>query len=393
MISVSEAQSLVIEHTVPLAPTMQPLAQCRGLVLARPLLAGIDLPLFNNSAMDGYAVCDVQRTDWELVGEVQAGADASTVALAAGQAVRIFTGAHVPATADAVVMQEHIERTGQYITLTEGAVKHGQHIRKQGEELKAGEVALHNGTLLTPAALGFVATLGQAEACVRPRPRVQLVTTGNELVPTGNALGGGQIFESNSAALRAAVEQSGGGVFSHSYAPDTLEATKAQLADALDQCEVLLVSGGISVGDYDFVGQALRELGVEEVFYKVRQRPGKPLFFGKRNNTLVFALPGNPASALVCYYQYVYPAMRKLMGHQRLRLPTAELPLQHDFRKKAGRAWFVRAMAGPKGVRSLEGQGSHMMSSFAQANALMQLDAEVENVAAGTAVTVHLLPQ
>ena len=393
MISVSEARQLVVDHTQPLHPVQLPLKAARGLVLATPVLAPIDLPVFNNSAMDGYAVSGLDAGSWNVVGEVQAGADASAVELKPGEAVRIFTGAPTPQSAEAVIMQEHVQREGDSIQLTHDAPKPGQHIRKQGEELRTGEVGLHNGSLLTPAALGFLAMLGQHTANVRPRPRVHLVTTGNELVEPGQPLGPGQIYESNSVALGAAAERAGAQPLKKFTATDDLEATRDALRAALAEADVLLVSGGISVGDYDFVEDALAAVGVGKVFHKVRQRPGKPLFFGKQGQKLVFGLPGNPASARVGCYESVYPALRKLMGHQKLRLHTVQLPLLHPYKKKPGRAWFVRAFMSAEGVKSLEGQGSHMMGSFAHANALMFLPAEVGELEAGAMVEVHLLPR
>lgn len=392
MLTVDEARALVIEHTKPLAPVETPLNKAQGLVLATPVLAPFDLPVFDNSAMDGYAIGDLESASWQVIGEIQAGDDAATTTLLPGQCVRIFTGAPAPASAAAVVMQEHVELTEASITLTGPAPKPGQHIRRQGEELKATDVALLNGTRLSPAGLGFMAMLGKATANVRPRPKVHLVTTGNELVAPGKPLGPGQIYESNSAALGAAAAQAGAAELKVFTVSDSLEATKTQLEEAISNADVLLISGGISVGDYDFVGAALEAIGVEKVFHKVLQRPGKPLFFGKRGNTLVFALPGNPASALVCFYEYVYPALRKLTGHQKLQLQAAEFPLRHSFQKKPGRAWFVRALASNEGVQSLEGQGSHMMRSFAEANALIFLPTEVESLPKGAPVEVHLLP-
>jgi len=366
-----------------------------GGFLAEDVVSPIALPPFRQSSMDGYAIVhsDVTEsgTSLRLAGESKAG-QADLPVVSAGVAVRIFTGAPVPEGATAVVMQENTSLTGGTVQIHEYPVVEGKNIRREGQQIARGAVALRAGTLISPGAVGFLKGMNVNEVSIYARPRIGLLVTGDELLKAGEALVPGKIYESNSAMLQAALAQAGIAEVSISYASDDLDATIAALAVLLEEYDVVLASGGISVGDYDFVGAALEALGAETIFYKVRQKPGKPLLFGKKEEKLIFALPGNPASSLVCYYEYVLPALRKIMGSKEPFLRSVRLPLRHAYRFDGERDEFLKARVEDGEVISLDGQESFVIGSFAVANAIIYLPVGQNRVEAGELVEVHLLP-
>ncbi len=391
MVSVEEGIALVNEHTGTGNVITKPTQEVLGYVLAKDIHTPINLPPFANSAMDGYAVKLHKSLSYNLLGEVKAGDNKNPV-LKAGEAVRIFTGAMVPESADAVIMQEKVTAAEKSIQLQENPNK-GANIRPLGEQLAKGALALKKGTKLSPAAIAFIAGMGLTHVDVYQKPKVGIVVTGNELVTAGNPLEDGQIYEGNSIMLKTALEQSGIIENTIYRVKDNYKATCSVIAKALQENDILLLSGGISVGDHDYVYDALQEQNIASVFYKVKQKPGKPLFFAKKDEKLIFALPGNPASALTCFYGYVYPALKKVMGNAFKGLVAQHLPITQSIHNKFGRALFLKAMINNKGeVSSLEGQSSAMLSSYAVANALIYIPAEVENVEKGSLVKTLLLP-
>ena len=301
MIAVEEALRLIQEEQNVITETETIATQeALGRVLSKSIQALIALPSFRQSAMDGYALHIGTGLTYTVVGEQKAG-DAKTFDLKAGECVRIFTGAAVPDTANAVVIQEKVKRFETKIEL-ENLPQLGQNIRAQGTQIKKGSFPLEKGQVLNPAGLGLIQSLGIQKVKVFRKPRVCVIVTGNELLPPGSTLSEGKIFESNSLILKAALHQIQIEPQIITGVPDQLEDTEDVLKEAFATSDLVLISGGISVGDYDFVGKALQNLGVKDIFYKVRQRPGKPLYFGKKGNTFCFALPGNPASTLTCFY-------------------------------------------------------------------------------------------
>ena len=303
LISVEKALSLIDETVEQLNVRQRNVADSCGTVLVEDVVSPIDMPPFPQSAMDGYAIRFNETDTFQLQGEIKAGDDHEP-ALKPGEAVRIFTGAAVPTTASAVARQEDVRVVSGSIVI-DPVPKAFANIRPQAEQIRANNVALEKGHVLNPASIGFLATLGITQVNTYAKPSVAILVTGNELVKPGTPLRFGQIYESNAAMLVSALRDQGIEDIAVFTVPDQYETTRDQLAQILRSHDLVLCSGGISVGDYDFVGKALRELGVNEVFYKVKQKPGKPLFFGKTDNTLVFALPGNPAAALTCFYIYV----------------------------------------------------------------------------------------
>lgn len=391
MKSVEEALELVLKNSHSLEESERlPLEDCLNRCLAKAIQAPIDLPSHRQSAMDGYAMVLHDRAVYDIVGEIKAGDSANPV-LKPGQCVRIFTGAVVPDAADAIVMQEKTVSNGSLIEVQSPPVK-GEHIRPVGSQVKKGAFPLAKGQLLQASGLAFLQSLGIRELEVVRTPKVTLILTGNELISPIEKLSRGKIYESNSVLLKAALQQQEIEPNLISFSEDTLEATIHSLEKALLTADVVLVSGGISVGDYDFVKKALEALEVDELFYKVRQRPGKPLYFGKKEKCFVFALPGNPASTLSCFYVYVLPLITRLKGSQSEGLLRMEVPLAHDFSSKEARALFLKASVQNKVVHILDYQHSSMLVSFAKANALVYLPEKEVRLKKGAHVEVLLLP-
>lgn len=391
MISVEEAQNLVLS-TINQQPKKQvSINASLNYYLAEDIMAPIGVPLFNQSAMDGYAFKfkDVNQA-LKVVDTVPAG-DVRTIKINDGEAVRIFTGSKVPDSCDTVVMQELTSVENNQLSIKDAGLKLGGNIRKKGNQITVGDLALKNGTKITPAAIGFLATLGISEVLVYSKPKVIIIATGSELVKLGNSLKEGQIYESNTHMLDAAIQQLGISPIIQVVKDDFAE-TKQLIHEALENNDFLILSGGISVGDFDFVKEALLANLVKEVFYKIKQKPGKPLFFGKKDKKVVFALPGNPAAALSCFYMYVLPAINISIGSSHPFLPKVKIPLNVKYTKKEGRAQFLKAIITENKVSLLEKQDSDALQSFTLANGLVYIPAEKETVAENELVDVYLLP-
>jgi molybdopterin molybdotransferase len=326
-----------------------------------------------------------------ISGESKAG-QADLPELKPGSAIRIFTGAPVPVGATAVVMQENTARENGTLTINEYPIPDGKNIRRVGQQIREGAVALAAGSLVSPGAIGFLKGMNVNEVIVHRKPKIGLLVTGDELLKAGDALVPGKIYESNSAMLAAALTNAGDSEIEVKYAADDFAATAEALAALIRDNDVVLASGGISVGDYDFVGTALESLGAETIFYKVRQKPGKPLLFGKKDGKLIFALPGNPASSLVCYYEYVLPALRRMTGWSDPFLRALQLPVRYGYSFDGERDEFLKAKIEGSEVVQLDGQESFVIGSFAVADALIYLPVHQNKIEAGELVEVHLLP-
>ncbi|MCB0756673.1 MAG: molybdopterin molybdotransferase MoeA [Flavobacteriales bacterium] len=363
-----------------------------GFILASDVKSPVDMPPFPQSAMDGYALGSgdrIEGSEFKLLGEIAAGS-AERFQLKANECVRIFTGSAVPESAVAVVQQEWVERNGEMISLTT-EVSENQNIRPQAEQMKTGSVALEKGKLITPATIGFLNMLGIRMVEVYRKPTVAILVTGNELVPAGENLEYGQVYESNAQMLQTALKNEGvGSEFQH--VQDSLEATKTAIENAFDHHDLVIISGGISVGDHDHVGTALNELGAEEVFYKVLQKPGKPLYFGLKEGKAVFALPGNPAASLTCFYEYVLPLVRRSLGREDETLLSLQLPFASGRVSNIGRAQFLKARVENGAVHILEGQSSAMLNTFSNSNALVYVKSNSSQPQVGDLIEVHLLP-
>lgn len=394
LIAVEEAKLLVTQYSEELTPVVKTVVKSLGFVLAKEVRSDISLPPFNQSAMDGYAIGHFRNGAphelFNVVGEIKAG-DQTENKLAQGEAMRIFTGGMVPEGAMSVVMQELVTAEGSSIRI-EGDIQPGSNIRLRGEQIQKDQVALTAGTKITPAGIGLLTSLGLTEVPVIPKPRIGLVITGNELKKPGETLNPGEIYESNSSTLISAAESCGFRVEEVVNVKDDFEATRKAIESLTEKMDMVILSGGISVGDYDYVGTALKSLDVETIFYKVKQKPGKPVLFGKNKSTTFFALPGNPAAALTCFYQYVLPSLRIMAGIRSPFLKEVLLPVKDAFHKKGDRAVFLKARTADGSVEILEGQSSAMLHTYALSDALVYLPAEAQKIEAGTPVRVHFIP-
>ncbi|PCI98392.1 MAG: molybdopterin molybdenumtransferase MoeA [Flavobacteriales bacterium] len=390
MISVEQAKELVNKNVFPLAIIEVGVIDALGFYLAKNIIAPISVPSFNQSAMDGYAFSfDSIKEQLPIVEEVAAG-DTRHIEIKNTEAVRIFTGSNVPSSCDTVVMQELTEVVDGKLIVKDAGLKLGGNIRFKGSQIEGGSIALEKGTKINAATVGFLSTLGITKVNVYQSPRVTIIATGDELVKPGNKLEVGQIYESNTFMLKAALNKL-------NIDPDIIlvednkEATQKAVSIGLNKSDLLLLSGGISVGDYDFVKEALEKNGVEEVFYKVKQKPGKPLYFGNTKSCYVFALPGNPAAALTCFYQYVSVAINKMKGSQNAGLSRLNLPIKRELTKKEGRAVFYKAYTDLKSVSILEGQGSDVLKSFSLANCFVYVKEEITLIKENEVVEVYLI--
>jgi molybdopterin molybdotransferase len=381
---IDEALSLVLARARPAAAEDVPVGEAAGRVLAADARAAIDLPPFASSAMDGYAVRagDTPGT-LAVVGHAAAGRPASR-RLAAGEAITISTGAVVPAGADAVVPVEHTSGD-----LDVEAVAEGENIRPRGGDVRAGDCVVERGVRLGPPQVGALAAAGLAAVQCSRRPRVAVLATGTELRPPGTALAPGQIYESNSVLLAAQLAQEGATVDVLRPVADDAAATREAIAAGL-AADVLITSGGVSVGPHDLVRAALAALGAEEIFWRVAVKPGKPVAFAVRGGTLVFGLPGNPVSSLVGFELFVRPALRALQGERDPGPRYAYGTIARAARRSPDRDQFLRARHASGRLEPLGGQDSHMIARAASAGALVHVPRGEGDVAEGS--TVRYLP-
>jgi len=398
MISVTEAKTIINNNTVSLPPAECLLDMAAGKILAEDVYATIDIPAFPQSSMDGYAFA---YNDWRqnkkllLEGEIAAGKNEKNT-LTAGKAIRIFTGAPVPPGADTVIMQEkviiNIAANGtKELLIEDEAIQQGNSVRPKGSEIKKDDLALEKGTVLTPAAIGFLAGIGVTTVKTFPNPSISIIITGNELQQAGKPLEYGQVYESNSFTLTAALQHLHIEGIKIYKAVDDLKTVTDVLAAALQQSDIVLLTGGISAGDYDFVLQAAENCGVQKLFHKIKQRPGKPLYFGTKETKLVFGLPGNPSSVLTCFYEYVLAAI-EILTCRKVSLQSIHAPLLKPFRKSAVLTHFLKGSYNGTTVDILDAQESYRLSSFARANCFVKINEDVMECAAGEMMEVHLLP-
>ena len=407
LISIDEARARVLGAVRPLAAEDVPLAEALGRVLAEDVQSPIDVPPFDSSAMDGYAVVAGREAELEVVGESRAGRPAEA-AVERGKAIRISTGGAVPEGATAVVPLERSEAVGQEADaagetdreadaaerVRVGPSAPGDNIRRAGEDVRAGRVVLRHGTPLGPAELGVAASVGRGSLRCARRPRAAVLVTGDELTEPGRPLGPGGIYSSNGWALAAQAERAGALVTPRETVPDHAAGTREALARAIGSSDVVVVSGGVSVGPHDHVKPALAELDVEERFWGVRLRPGKPTWFGTRGDTLVFGLAGNPVSAMVGFHLFVRTALAAMQGADPSApraIATLEEPLpRHPNREQAVRVHLETSKDGWR-ARTTGPQGSHMLTSMLGASALARIAPGAGEVPAGERVEVELL--
>jgi molybdopterin molybdotransferase len=384
-----EAVRLVLKKTTHLPVVCMPLMDAQGLALAEDVLARFDSPPFDNSAVDGYAVRSVDaeagRT-FKVVDEAPAGRPAQKK-VGEGEAVKIFTGGLIPEGADAVVMVESTSGWGEEFELRKAAGP-GNNLRGAGEDVREGDLILRAGTEIGAPEIALAATQGYGELSVYPRPRVVVLSTGTELVEPGTReLTPGEIFDSNSFALLAQARETGAEARRVAAASDDADVLRNAMEEALESADVVVTSGGVSVGEKDLVKSTLLYLGVEQVFWGIKLKPGKPVFFGTRDDARFFGLPGNPVSAMVCFELFVRPALIKMMGLKDARRPRIEVYFDEDVENKFGRmhAMRVTLTRTERGWRaeSVGAQGSGLVSSLTKADALALIGPESEGVRAG----------
>jgi len=403
MLTFLEARRIVLDSVNPLAPVRLPLAEVLGLAAAEDLRAPEPVPPFTNSAMDGFALRagDIAQASasgpvrLRVLGALPAGG-VSAHAVEPGTALRIMTGAPMPEGGDAVVPFEAI-RSGEGWVEVAHPLSPGANVRREGEDIPAGGLVLEAGTALRPGEIGVLASTGFGGLLVHPRARVAVITTGDELVDCSEGLGPGRIRDANIHALGAQVRAFGALPIPFSRVPDRQGAVESALRQALDTCDMVLTTGGVSMGDWDFVKPALEAMGAVPLFWRVAQKPGGPLGFWTLNGKPIFGIPGNPVAAMLMVEEYVRPALRKMMGFRHLHRPERAGILDQPWARSGvdGRTHFLRVTAREEGGQwraSLTGpQGSGILSSMLKANALALIPEDQASVPAGGAVRMHLL--
>jgi molybdopterin molybdotransferase len=402
MLDYEEAVNLMLNEINELEEIELNISNSLGYVTSRKVIAKTDLPPFDNSAVDGYAVKseDVAEASKDnpkklrIVGKIAAG-DYADFEIKNGEAAKIMTGAMLPKGADAVCMIEFTKENNGYVEIYT-KVKKWENVRFRGEEIKEGEIALEEKTLITPSVIGLLAKLGYNNVFVYRKPNVAIIVTGKELINPGNELEKGKIWDANSFSLQASLKLDGFECKNLGLVGDDKNLFESLVKDAVKNFDVILVSGGTSEGEEDFVREVFNEIGVRKVFWKVAIKPGKPIFFGKLNRTLLFALPGNPASAMVCYYEFVRPALLKMCGRKNIFLPRRKARLIGEIKRKPGRLEFIRAFAfwenGEYNVKSTGIQESHALKSFAEANCFIVIGKNKEICKENEIVEIELLP-
>jgi molybdopterin molybdotransferase len=387
LLAIDRALEIVLEQAAPLEAEAVPVADADGRYLAESVTAAIDLPPFTNSAMDGYALRAADTPGaLQVIGESAAGLPFPG-SVTAGQAVTISTGAVLPDGADAVIPIELVQRGGDPSAITVPAVELDANVRRRGGDVAAGSEVLPAGTRLGPAQLGAAISAGRALLSCGRRPRVAILTTGDELRPAGTPLAPGQIYDSNGPMLAAALKRAGAEVTTVPAAADTPEATRAAFAAALEH-DMVISTGGVSVGPHDLVRGVGAELGVRELFWRIKMRPGKPLSFGTRGATLVFGVPGNPVSVLVCFELFVAPALAALQGARHPRPSFDRGTLAVPIRQNPERDDLIRVVRSESGeLTPVSGQQSHQLATSARSDGLARIPAGTGELAAGSDVT------
>ncbi|MDH5357287.1 MAG: bifunctional molybdopterin-guanine dinucleotide biosynthesis adaptor protein MobB/molybdopterin molybdotransferase MoeA [Gammaproteobacteria bacterium] len=366
-----------------------------GRILHKPIISPINVPPHNNSAMDGYAIqsADITPDSFTVqqVGIAFAGQPFNGN-IQRGECIRIMTGAMMPTDCDTVIMQEQVETNGNTITI-HGKHQHGQNVRSAGEDLKTGETILSEGHKITAADLGLIASLGIGEITVKRRLRVAFFSTGDELRSIGEALEEGQIYDSNRYTLYGMLKRLNVNMLDMGVVPDQKQTLKEALQQAAEQADVVITSGGVSVGEADYVKEILAELGHVD-FWKIAMKPGRPLAFGKINDALFFGLPGNPVSVMVTFYQFVSAALQQLAGEPVQPKLVMQVPCVSTIKKRAGRFEFQRGILfedeqGDLKVKTTGEQGSGILRSMSEANCFILLDENCEGISPNSTVTVQ----
>jgi molybdopterin molybdotransferase len=402
--SVDDHLNRILDVVTPLRAYGQPLHEALGLPLCEDVTSPVDLPGFDNSGMDGYAVraddvagaSESTPVSLPVVGESAAG-QTKAYALAGGTALRIMTGAPIPSGADAVVPVEWTNRGVAEVTITREP-RPGQHVRRAGEDIRVGEPLLEEGVLVGPREIGLLAAVGRSQVRTRPRPRVVVLSTGSELREPGTDLGFDSVYDSNSFMLASAVRAGGGIAYRVGAVADDPDVFADAISDQLVRADAVVTSGGVSKGEYDVVKEVLGKLGTVE-FCEVAMQPGKPQGFGTvgEDATPIFTLPGNPVSSYVSFEVFVLPALRRMMGRLPYQRPTVRARVTEDLTSVPGKRQYLRGrLTGEPGayeVSAVGGPGSHLVASLGRSNCLLVIPDDTTEVDAGSTVSVLALDQ
>lgn len=398
MISVSEAKSLIFKEATSFKKTtvLLPLQKTLGRIIASNLKSKCDSPPFDQSAMDGYALrfedCIRENKIFYKHDSENSAGTSAIKKIKEGTAIRIFTGAKVPSNANVVIPQENVSITQEGILETDRSkLKPLDNIRTKGSQFRKSETILHKGDIMNAPRIALAASAGFNKLNVVKAPTVSVIVSGNELIPPGKPLSGDKIYESNSLMLTAVLEEHRIQVKGIYYVKDQLKQIKNTIQKALKQSDIVLISGGISVGKYDLVKTALEELNTKTIFHKIKQKPGKPLYFGKNKTKYVFGLPGNPAASLTCYYEYVLPFIKLISGNTSAFEEIKSGTLSNSFNKKPGLTHFLKGYTNLQTVTILPDQESYKLTSFAPANCLVIIPEEITELKAGDKVNYHLI--
>jgi len=402
MLTVDEAQTRILAHLRPQPAEVVPLAEALGRVLATSITAPVAIPPWDNSAMDGYAVRaedTAGASEQSPVGldvlEVIGAGSVATRSVGPGQCAAIMTGAPMPPGADGVVVVEDTDGATEGPVSIRCASHPGKHVRREGEAVRIGDTVAEAGDVLGSGALGLLASMGLPEIAVARRPRLVVLSTGDEVVPPGRPLGPGQIYSSNNVALAAAIREAGGIAIDRGNVRDDPDAIAAALRDAAGEADAVVTTGGVSMGHFDHVKDVMGTVGTGVDFWKVRMKPGKPLAFGRLGDVPLFGLPGNPVSCLVNFAEFVRPWLRASLGDRTPFLPVVDAVAAEDFHDRPGRARFLRvALAWEEGglvARSTGTQSSGAVVSMARADGLLIVPHDQQAPLAGALVRVQLL--
>jgi len=375
--------------------------KCTELILAESITANNDIPAFTNSAMDGYAVVSndlanatkINPVKLEIVGIIAAGAQ-STKKIDCGKCIAIMTGAPLPHGADAVIKIENTDRSGDFVSFF-APIPKNKNIRFKGGEAKKGNALVPAGSVVTPGVIGLASSLGMTSLKVYTPPKIAIIITGDEVLPPGSDFQNGKIIDATGPALKSALALDKFPVVFFEYAKDDPVELDKIITSALSSAEVILIAGGASMGEFDFVQNCLEKNDVEKIFWKVAVKPGKPIWFGKKNDKIIFNLPGNPVSVIVTYYLYVRFALRRMIGYNFVasELEKSIVKLKNTITKKDPRLEFIRGIVDNNNlVAPLKQRGSAMLSGMANANCLINFPRNCNKISSGEEVEILLLP-
>ncbi len=387
MIRVEDAEQILNEISVEPGIEEVPIMESLNRVLAKDIVSSIEMPPFDKSAMDGYAFSSQDGSSRFKIVETIAAGDIAKSRIKKGECAKIMTGAALPHGADRVIRREITQEQDGYMQILEQ--DSAANVCYRGEDLRIGDVVLQAGVLLRAQQIGMIASLGRATVQVFRKPRVGVLTTGSEVVEPGKELGQGQIYNSNTYSLSAQLLQSGMRVEYTGIVPDDRDEIKKRIAALFDKCEMVIISGGVSMGDYDYVPTILEELGVKLYFEKLAIKPGKPTVFGMKEKKYFFGLPGNPVSTFVVFEIFVKPFLYRMMGHD-YKPPIIKGVMKQDFKRKQGeRTLFIPVGYRNGFVEMLEYHGSAHIYAFAQAAGLLRIPAGVKEILKGSTVDVR----